>query len=88
MPLVIVGRTLDRPTDFAELQAMETASAWCLDVNGVTFKHSYLSSDRTRMICVYDAPDAESVRRSQRTAGLPFERAWTADVFPVSHGEG
>jgi len=86
MPVVIVERTLEQATDPAELQAMELAAAWCLEVNQVTFQHSYLSSDRQRMICVYEAPDAEAVRRSQCTARLPFDRVWTADVVrPGGH---
>jgi len=32
-------------------------------------------------MCLYLAPDAESVRRVQLTAGLPFERVWAAQVF-------
>lgn len=33
------------------------------------------------MICEYEAPDAEAVRKVQRTADMPFERIWTAQVF-------
>ena len=88
MPLVIVERTLDQPTDFAELDAMERAVAWCLEVNDVKFLHSYLSTDRRRMICVYEAPDAEAVRRSQRSGGLPFDRAWSADRFAGGDEKG
>ncbi len=29
------------------------------------------------MICVYQAPDAESVRLAQRQIGLPVARAWS-----------
>jgi hypothetical protein len=28
------------------------------------------------MICLYEAPDAESVRQAQREAGVPFDEAW------------
>ena len=30
------------------------------------------------MICLYRAPDAEAVRKANRTAGLPFDRVWPA----------
>jgi hypothetical protein len=30
------------------------------------------------MICMYEAPDVESVRTTQRTAGLPVAHAWAA----------
>lgn len=88
MPTVIVERTLEQPTEFPQLQAMEDASAWCLELHHVTFRYTFLSTDRKRMICVYDAPDAESVRMSQRTAGLPFDRVWTADTYPAGGGAG
>jgi hypothetical protein len=34
------------------------------------------STDRKRMICLYHAPDAESVRLAQRAAGMPFGEVW------------
>jgi len=52
----------------------------------VTFIRSYFSKDRKRMICEYEAPDAEAVRRLQRTASMPFERIWTATVFDWDAG--
>lgn len=30
------------------------------------------------MVCIYAAPDAESVRSAQRQAGMPFETVWAA----------
>jgi hypothetical protein len=47
----------------------------------VKFIRSYFSKDRRRMICEYEAPDAEAVREVQRTASMPFERIWAAEVF-------
>jgi hypothetical protein len=38
------------------------------------------------MICEYEAPDAEAVRKLQRTASMPFERVWTALVFDWEAG--
>jgi hypothetical protein len=78
---VIVERRFDEPQIFDELQAKEESFAWCLEQHGVRFIRSYFSKDRKRMICEYEAPDAESVRRAQRTASLPFEHIWTATLF-------
>jgi hypothetical protein len=33
------------------------------------------------MICLYHAPDAESVRIAQRAANMPVERIWTFSQF-------
>jgi hypothetical protein len=42
---------------------------------------SYLSTDRRRMVCAFEAPDAEAVRTSFRSAGISFERVWDAEVY-------
>lgn len=88
MAIVVVERTLPAPASFEDLQAMEDAAAWCLELHSVTFKVSYFSRDRTRMICLYEAPDAEAVRKSQETAKLPFDAVWTADAYPGAGSSG
>jgi Nickel responsive protein SCO4226-like len=47
----------------------------------VRFLRTYFSADRRRMLCVYDAPDAESVRAAQQTIAMPVERVWPAQVL-------
>lgn len=78
MEIVVVERSFEQPVEFGILQEMEEKAAWCLKLHDVRFLRTFLSSDRRRMICMYEAPDAEAVRVSQRTAGLPFDRVWTA----------
>jgi hypothetical protein len=53
----------------------------CLEAYGARWTRSYLSRDRMRMICEFEAPDAESIRTAVRNAGMPFDRVWVADVF-------
>jgi hypothetical protein len=86
MAIVIVERKFDEANSFNELQAQEDGFAWCAEQHQVTFIRSYFSKDRKRMICEYEAPDAEAVRRVQRTASMPFERVWTATVFDWDAG--
>jgi hypothetical protein len=81
MSRVIVERKFENPEVFDDLQAQEERFAWCLEQHQVKFIRSYFSKDRRRMICEYEAPDAETVREVQRTASMPFERIWTAEVF-------
>jgi len=81
MELVVVERLLDRPYSFAELEGMEQSSASCFHLQQVRALRSYFSKDRKRLICLYEAPDAEAVRIANRKAGLPFESVWSADVF-------
>jgi hypothetical protein len=81
METVIVERTFEEPVDFGNLQALEDHARWCLDLHRVQFLQSFVSPDRRRIICIYEAPDAESVRIANQTAKLPFDRVWTASVF-------
>ncbi len=81
MAHVIVERTFDPPLTVQELQAVEQRMAPCLDLYGVQWVRSYWSSDRRRMICEYEAADAESVRAVQREAQAKFDRVWTADLL-------
>lgn len=77
---VLVERTFAQPVTFAEVQALEDAGAWCLDQHGVAFVRTYFANDRRRMLCRYRAPDAESVRITNRRLDLPFDAAW-----PITH---
>jgi hypothetical protein len=40
---------------------------------GVTWLHSYVSEDKTRTYCVYEAPDPEWIRRAASDNGLPLD---------------
>lgn len=79
--LVVVERRFEAPAVFSELQDKERHVAWCLEQHAVKFLHSYIARDRETVICLYRAPDVEAVRVTQRTAGLPVERAWAASVI-------
>jgi hypothetical protein len=79
--LVLVERRLDRPHSFEELQQRENCASSCFRLHQVVPIRSYFSRDRTRLVCVYEAPDAEAVRRANRTANLPFDDVWSVDLF-------
>ncbi len=55
----------------------------CLARHGARWLRSYLSTDHRRMICEFEAPDAEAVRSSFRSAGVEFVRVWTAEVYSL-----
>jgi hypothetical protein len=78
MAHVVVERVFDNAGSFAELRAREDAVAWCLSTQRVRFLRAFLSLDKQHMVCVYDAPDAEAVRGTQRAAGLPVSHLWSA----------
>jgi len=88
MATVVVERSFPEPAVLEDVQALEDAVAWCLEQHGVTFLRTYFARDRTRMVCLYEAPDAEAVRHTQKTGGLPFDRIWAARAFDaVPRGE-
>jgi hypothetical protein len=80
MTLVLVERSFESPCDYAELQAQEGAAAFCLNAHRVKALHSFFALDRKRMVCLYEAPDVEAVRNTQRLAELPVEHVWPATV--------
>ncbi len=41
---------------------------------GVTWVHSYVSEDRKKTFCVYDAPSPEAIRRTAARNDLPVDR--------------
>ncbi|HEV2867043.1 MAG TPA: DUF4242 domain-containing protein [Allosphingosinicella sp.] len=40
---------------------------------GVTWVHSYVSADKTRTFCVYDAPSPEAIRTVAEKNGIPVD---------------
>lgn len=47
----------------------------------VTWIHSYVSSDRQRTFCIYDAPSPEAIRRTAKRNNLPVDRITKVDVL-------
>lgn len=78
---VIVGHEFDTPADYDARELREEVNMGCFQLHRVRRVRSYLSTDRLRMFSLYEAPDAESVRAVQRTAGLPPDRVWSVRRF-------
>lgn len=82
METIVVERTLEDPVDVGALADNGERTVACLRAHNVRFVQSYMSADGKRVICIYEAPDAESVRIALRQQGmLPFDRAWTARLW-------
>ena len=73
---VVVERRWTEPVVLDDIQAIEDAGSGCLENHRVRFARTFFSTDRQRMICLYHAPDAESVRLAQQQAGMPLEAVW------------
>jgi hypothetical protein len=81
MANVIVERTFTTPLTDEEHSRGGKKLDSCLKMRNARWLRSYLSTDRLRMVCEFEAADAESVRDAHRSAGSPFERVWTAEVY-------
>jgi hypothetical protein len=81
MENVVVERTFEEPCGTEAVAVMQEKSRWCFGEHRIRFLTSYISSDRKRMICIYQAPDAESVRLVNRQLGFPFDRIWSASIL-------
>ncbi|MFN7975873.1 MAG: DUF4242 domain-containing protein [Acidobacteriota bacterium] len=81
MSRIIVERTFDPPVTQEALADVKKKMLPCLQTYRVRWVRSYLSLDRKRMVCEYEAPDAEAVRDVQREAAAPYERVWNADLL-------
>jgi len=73
---ILVERQFEDSVTLRQIQDIEDAGIWCLETRDVRFIRTYFSADQKRMICLYEAPDAESVRQAQRQAGVPFDDVW------------
>jgi hypothetical protein len=47
----------------------------------VTWIHSYVSNDRQKSFCIYDAPSPEAIRRTAQQNNLPVDRITKVSVL-------
>jgi hypothetical protein len=77
MPRYLVERTfpdgLHTPMDEAGAKACSAVVETNAE-HSVTWLHSYVSPDKTKTFCIYDAPDPEAVRQSARANNLPVDQ--------------
>jgi hypothetical protein len=43
-------------------------------VDGVTWVHSYVTEDKSKTFCIYDAPSSEAIRTAASRNNLPVDR--------------
>jgi hypothetical protein len=89
VPRYVVERTfrdgLRIPEDGGEAQLWAGLVQRNAD-EGVTWIHSYVSEDKTKTFCVYDAPTPEAIRKTARRNELPVDRITQVRVLdPYFH---
>ncbi len=76
MPRYMVERTF--PAGLHIPTNSEGADAMCgiVDRNaseGVSWVHSYVTTDKTRTFCIYDAPSADAIHKVAEKNGIPVD---------------
>jgi len=71
----------DRSFDIERYRKAQAENNWCLKTHEVHHVRSYLSADERRMICIFEAPDAEAVRRMSAQLGYSYDHVWRATVL-------
>ncbi|HLW27565.1 MAG TPA: nickel-binding protein [Kiloniellales bacterium] len=76
---VIFDSDYEEPLTFADMLEAERSDRWCMELHECSGLIHSLSTDARRALCLYEAPDAEAVRRAVDSFGNPSSlRAWTA----------
>jgi len=76
MPRYLIERTFPDGLEVPTTKEGAKALVGIIDNNateGVTWVHSYVSSDRQRTYCIYDAPDPEAIRTVAGVNNLPVD---------------
>ena len=74
MPRYLIERSFPDGLDIPANADGAQACAQIVGVNGnsgVTWLHSYVSADRRKTFCIYDAVAPEAIRQVARRNGLP-----------------
>jgi hypothetical protein len=80
MSNVFLERQFEEMVTDDDLVSMASESSACFDLHRVDWQESFLSRDRTRLLCHYRAPDAESVRTALRSLNADMRVHWPGTV--------
>jgi len=84
MPRYVIERTFPKGL---QIPQTEVGARVCRGVvannlrEGVTWLHSYVTSDRGKTFCIYEAPSAEAIRSVAEKNGLPVDNITEVSVL-------
>lgn len=86
---IVIHRYLVERTfpDGLEIPMNMEGSQMCLNVvsvnaeDNVTWIHSYVTSDKKKTFCIYDAPSPEAIEKSAKANGLPVDNIVEVSVL-------
>ena len=81
MPLFVIERTFADQLELTgeDVRAIEDVNA----DEGVRWLFSFLSADRRRSYCLYEAPSPDAIRAAARRAGVPADAIVEVDRVSV-----
>jgi hypothetical protein len=77
MPRYLVERTFTEGLHIPVSDEGAAGLRTVIDCNadaGVTWVHSYVSEDKRKTFCIYDAPTPEAIRQTADRNGLPCDQ--------------
>jgi len=77
MPLFLIERQFAEDVNLSKGDVDEIARVNAL--SGAHWLHSFLSSDKKKTYCLYEAPNAEAIRKAARELGLPVDNIVEVD---------
>jgi len=83
MAIVLVEQCFETPLSDEAYGKLANKLDPCLEIRDAIWCRSYISGDKKRVVCEFEAPDAESVREAMRASGMPFERVWNATLVQI-----
>jgi len=86
---IVIHRYLVERTfpDGLNIQVNQLGSEMCLSVvsnnaeDNVTWIHSYVTMDKKKTFCIYDAPSPDAIRKSAKMNGLPVDNIIEVSVL-------
>ena len=84
MPRYVIERTFPNGV---QIPQTEVGARFCRGVvannarEGVTWLHSYVTTDRGTTFCIYEAPSPEAIRSVAEKNGLPVDRITEVSVL-------
>ena len=87
MAFVIIEREFESPFTLEQVYGAEDGARWCMRMYGAHVCLHFLARDGLRLVCVFDAPDAEAMRNVTRQMNYPTPRhLWSATFHPAPDG--
>jgi len=77
--LVVVERVYEQPLTDELVEALKRRAGPCFELRRITHLKMLRSKDGLRSICLYEAPDAATVREALEQVGSPYARVWSVE---------